>query len=193
MARAPGGHGSLMSRLGRVLILDDDPDVLTAAEIALRREADAVTTLSSPDALGAALAGATFDVVLLDMNFLPGDRSGRAGLDALTLLRARDPALSVVLMTAYGGVSLAVEALKQGGADLVLKPWRNAELVEALAAAAAAARARRSAADSLNLDEIERRAIERALTRFEGNISHAASALGLTRPALYRRMQKHGL
>ena len=186
-----------MSRLGQVLILDDDPDVLKAAEIALRRDADAVTTLASVEALGealgAALAGAAFDVVLLDMNFLPGERSGRAGLDALTVIRARDPALSVVLMTAYGGVSLAVEGLKQGAADLVLKPWRNTELVETLAAAAAATRAQRSARDTLNLDEIERRAIERALARFEGNISQAAAALGLTRTALYRRMGKHGL
>lgn len=182
-----------MSRLGQVLILDDDPDVLKAAEIALRREADAVTLLAGAEALGAALTEAVFDVVLLDMNFLPGERSGRAGLDALTVIRARDPALSVVLMTAYGGVSLAVEGLKQGAVDLVLKPWRNAELVEALAAAAAATRARRTAADSLNLDEIERRAIARALARFEGNISQAAAALGLTRPALYRRMDKHGL
>lgn len=187
-----------MSRLGQALILDDDPDVLKAAEIALRREADAVTTLNSVAALGAALtssslAGAVFDVVLLDMNFLPGERSGRAGLDALTVIRARDPALSVVLMTAYGGVSLAVEGLKQGAADLVLKPWRNAELIETLASAATTTRARRSAADTLNLDEIERRAIERALARFEGNISQAATALGLTRPALYRRMGKHGL
>jgi len=182
-----------MSRLGQVLILDDDPDVLKAAEIALRRDADAVTTLASTEALGATVTGAAFDVVLLDMNFLPGERSGRAGLDALTVIRAGDPALSVVLTTAYGGVSLAVEGLKQGAADLVLKPWRNAELVEVLASAATATRAQRSAADTLNLDEIERRAIERALARFEGNISQAAAALGLTRPALYRRMQKHGL
>jgi two-component system response regulator RegA len=182
-----------MSRLGQVLIVDDNPDVLTAAEIALRRDADAVTTLASTEALGATVTGAAFDVVLLDMNFLPGERSGRAGLDALTVIRACDPALSVVLTTAYGGVSLAVEGLKQGAADLVLKPWRNAELVEVLANAATTTRAQRSAADTLNLDEIERRAIERALARFEGNISQAAAALGLTRPALYRRMQKHGL
>ena len=187
-----------MSRLGQVLILDDDPDVLKAAEIALRRDAEVVTTLASTEGLvalltDAAVAGAAFDVVLLDMNFLPGERSGRAGLDALTVIRALDPALSVVLMTAYGGVSLAVEGLKQGAADLVLKPWRNAELVEALAAAAAATRAQRSAGSTLNLDEIERAAIARALARFEGNISQAATALGLTRPALYRRMRKHGL
>jgi DNA-binding NtrC family response regulator len=182
-----------MSRLGQVLILDDDPDVLKAAEVALRRDAGSVTALDSVETLGAALTGAAFDVALLDMNFLPGERSGRAGLDALTVIRICDPALSVVLMTAYGGVSLAVEGLKQGAADLVLKPWRNAELVEALASAAAATRARRSAADTLNLDEIERQAIARALDRFDGNISQAATALGLTRPALYRRMRKHGL
>jgi DNA-binding NtrC family response regulator len=182
-----------MSRLGEVLIVDDDPDVLKAAEIALRRDADAVASLRSVEALADAMTCAKFDVVLLDMNFLPGERSGRAGLDTLTLIRARDPALSVVLMTAYGGVSLAVEGLKQGATDMVLKPWRNAELIETLASAAAATRARRSQRDTLNLDEIERRAVQDALARFDGNISQAAAALGLTRPALYRRMRKHGL
>ena len=182
-----------MSRLGQVLILDDDTDVLKAAAIALRRDADGVETLASTDGLAAALAMTVFEVVLLDMNFLPGERTGRAGLDALTLIRAHDPTLAVVLMTACGGVTLAVESLKQGAADLMLKPWRNSELVEALATAAAATRAQRTARDTLNLDLIERRAIESALARFDSNISQAAAALGLTRPALYRRMIKHGL
>ncbi len=62
-----------------------------------------------------------------------------------------------------------------------------------MAAAAVLTRARRAARDSLNLDVLERHAIERALARYEGNISQAAAALGLTRPALYRRMAKHGL
>jgi DNA-binding NtrC family response regulator len=182
-----------MSRLGQVLILDDDPDVLKAAEIAVRRDADAVTTLASTEALVATLSDATFDVVLLDTNFLPGERSGRADLDALTVIWARDPALSIVLMTAGAGASLAAEGLQQGAAASVLKPWRNAELVEALAAAAAATAAQRSARDTLKLDVIERSAVERALACFEGDISEAAAALGLTRPALYQRMRKHGL
>ena len=181
-----------MKRLGQVLILDDDPDVLKAARMALAPEAEGVQSLGAPEGIEALLAGRAFDAVLLDMNFAPGEHGGRAGLEVLDRIQAADGALSVVLMTVYGGVSLAVEALKRGAADFVLKPWRNERLVEAVAAAADLTRSRR-AGDSLNLDLMERHAIQRALARHDGNVSQAATALGLTRPALYRRMAKHGL
>ena len=182
-----------MTRLGPVLVLDDDPDVLKAAGMALARAAERVELASSPEAVLPALAGSPIDAVLLDMNFAPGEHSGGAGLDMLERIQAADPCVSVVLMTVYGGVSLAVEALKRGAADFVLKPWRNDKLIEAMSAASALTRARRAALDSLNLDLLERHAIERALARYDGNISQAAAALGVTRPALYRRMAKHGL
>ena len=182
-----------MSPLGPVLVLDDDPDVLKAAGLALARAAERVELAASPDEVLPILAGGGIDAILLDMNFAPGEHSGGAGLDMLGRIQAADPCVSVVLMTVYGGVSLAVEALKQGAADFVLKPWRNEKLIEAMAAATALTRARRAARDSMNLDLLERHAIERALARYEGNISQAAAALGLTRPALYRRMSKHGL
>jgi DNA-binding NtrC family response regulator len=89
-------------------------------------------------------------------------------------------------------VTLAVESLKQGAVDFVLKPWHNEKLVAAVTAAVAITRNRRSA-ETLQLDALERNAIERALARHEGNISSAAAALGLSRAALYRRMAKHGL
>ncbi len=182
-----------MSRLGPILVLDDDADVLKAAGLALAREAERVELLAAPERLQAALDGAAFEAVLLDMNFAPGEHSGLAGLGALDRIRAKDPTLSVVLMTVYGGVSLAVETLKRGAADFVLKPWRNEKLLSSLAAAVERTRQSRAARDSLNLDLLERHAIVRALDRSDGNISQAAAALGLTRPALYRRMAKHGL
>ena len=83
----------------------------------------------------------TTDVVLLDMNFALGQHSGREGLNALARLRVMDPCVSVVLMTAYGSVTLAVEALKQGAVDFVLKPWRNEELVAIVRAACERTRA----------------------------------------------------
>ena len=178
---------------GALLILDDDPDVLKAAKLALSPGLMRVETIVSPAALETTLETGPFDAVLLDMNFAQGDHSGREGLDGLARTKAFDPALSVVLMTAYGGVALAVEALKRGAADFVLKPWRNDKLVEAVDAAIALSRSRRKAEEQLDLDLIERHAIERALARSDGNISQAAAALGLTRPALYRRMAKHGL
>ncbi len=173
-----------------LLVIDDDADVLKAAAMLLSPDARVQTT-QFPDAVFATVAAGGFDAVLLDMNFAPGERDGAMGLDWLTRFTEADPPLAVVLMTTYGGVSLAVEALKRGAMDFVLKPWRNAALSAAMGAAVAATRARR--ADGLNLDEMERRAIEQALQRHKGNVSQAAAALGLTRPALYRRMARHGL
>ena len=176
---------------GAYLIVDDDPDVLKAAAAALARDAGQVDLAESPD--GLAERAHLYDAVLLDMNFAAGARDGAEGLDSLARLQAADPALSVVLMTTYGGVALAVEALKRGAADFVLKPWRNEALVQAMRAAAELTAQRRASGTALNLDDLERRAIERALAVYDGNVSHAAAALGLTRPALYRRMERHGL
>jgi DNA-binding NtrC family response regulator len=173
------------------LIVDDDPDVLKAAAAVLQRDAQRVDLAESPTDL--AKQAHLYDAVLLDMNFAAGARDGAEGLDTLSRLQAADPALSVVLMTTYGGVALAVEALKRGAADFILKPWRNDALVQAMQAAAELTAQRRASGAALNLDELERRAIERALAVYDGNVSHAAAALGLTRPALYRRMERHGL
>ncbi len=175
-----------------VLIIDDDADVLRAARIALMPLATTIETARTPNDLENVLIARTFDVVLLDMNFVSGQRDGRAGLDALARIRALDEQLAVVLMTAYGGVALAVQALKEGAVDFVLKPWRNETLIKAFHAAAELSRARRSERP-LDLELLERSAIERALAQHRGNISLAAAALGLSRPALYRRLAKHGL
>lgn len=174
-----------------VLVADDDADVRRAALLALAAHAETVEA-GSLDELDGRMAGAAFDAVLLDMNFAIGERSGRDGLEGLARIQRGDPTLSVVLMTAFGAVSLAVEALKRGGTDFLLKPWRNDALVAAVSAAAAQTSQKR-AGESLDLDGIERNTIEKALARHEGNIAQAAVALGLSRPALYRRMSKYGL
>lgn len=175
-----------------LLVVDDDPDVLKAAAMTLAGLGD-ITVAAHPLEEMEAVTGRTYVAVLLDMNLALGDRSGRDGLDWLTRLQGADPTLSVVLMTTYGGVSLAIEALKRGAADFVLKPWRNEALADAMATAAALTAERRRTAADLNLDDLERRAIAKALSLHKGNISQAATALGLTRPALYRRMAHHGL
>jgi DNA-binding NtrC family response regulator len=173
-----------------ILIVDDDADVRLAAKLALSPLAAHIDAVADPQAMAALLAPGTFDCVLLDMNFVLGEHSGRAGIDALQVVRESDPALAVVLMTSYGAVSLAVESLKRGAHDFLLKPWRNENLIAAVGAAAQATRAARTGD---TLDTVERTVIEKALTRHAGNIAQAAAALGLSRPALYRRMAKHGL
>lgn len=181
-----------MNTAGALLIIEDDLDVQRAARIALAGYFPRIDALTAPDEqLETRLTGG-YDVALLDMNFVAGERSGAAGLDALSRIHACDSTLAVVLMTAYGGVQLAVAALKHGATDFVLKPWHNEKLIVTVEAAAAITQRRRDA-EAQTLDQLERGAIERALAKADGNISVAATALGLSRPALYRRMSKHGL
>jgi DNA-binding NtrC family response regulator len=174
-----------------LLVADDDADVRRAARLALAAFAH-TQEAASLEEMEARLAAGAFDAVLLDMNFSLGARSGDDGLDGLARIRRADPSLSVVLMTAFGAVSLAVESLKRGGTDFLLKPWRNDALVAAVRAAAARTGETR-AGELLPLDDVERIAIEKALQRHDGNIAQAAAALGVSRPALYRRMSKYGL
>ena len=181
-----------MNERPTILIAEDDTDVLRAARIALTPHAKCVEITSTIGGLEELLESSSFDVVLLDMNFVAGQRDGGAGLDALSRVQAFDPCLAVILMTAYGGVALAVEALKRGAVDFILKPWANDKLIAAVAAAATITSMRRRA-ETPALDTLERNAIERTLVRHGGNISLAAASLGLSRPALYRRMVKHGL
>src|SRR5579864_2674822 len=96
----------------RFLIADDDPDVLKAAQVALSRAGAAIDVAGGLDELFERAAPGVYDGVLLDMNFAPAARSGDEGLATLGLLRERDPALAVVLMTTWGGVALAVEGLR---------------------------------------------------------------------------------
>ncbi len=181
-----------MEQIERIMIVDDDADVQRAARFALSAHVQHIAVASSLEELSQALAAAPYNAVLLDMNFALGAHSGREGLDGMKMIQAADTTLSVVLMTAYGAVSLAVEALKQGASDFLLKPWKNEALIAAVHAAAKRTSDLRKS-NELDLDAMERDAIERALKQYEGNIAQAANALGLSRPALYRRMAKHGL
>jgi two-component system, response regulator RegA len=181
-----------MNTAGALLIIEDDADVQRAARIVLAGKFARIDALATPDGELETRLTDGYDLVLLDMNFVTGERSGAAGLDALQRIRACDSTLAVVLMTAYGGVQLAVSALKRGATDFVLKPWHNEKLIATIDAAARITQQRRDA-EAQTLDQLERGAIERALVKADGNISLAATALGLSRPALYRRMSKHGL
>jgi DNA-binding NtrC family response regulator len=115
-----------------ILILDDDADVATAAQLLLRRRYGQVATLCDPAALPALLARGVPDVVLLDLNFTPGRINGAEGLALLDVLRAQPRPPAVIAMTAYADVPLAVEALKRGAGDFITKPWDNARLIAAV-------------------------------------------------------------
>jgi DNA-binding NtrC family response regulator len=132
-----------------ILILDDDADVATAAQLLLRRRYGQVATLSDPAALPALLARGVPDVVLLDLNFTPGRINGAEGLALLDVLRAQARPPAVIAMTAYADVPLAVEALKRGAGDFITKPWDNARLIAAVDQALARRAAVRGAAVGL--------------------------------------------
>ncbi|MDY6983694.1 MAG: sigma-54 dependent transcriptional regulator, partial [Pseudomonadota bacterium] len=128
---------------GHILIVDDDADVLLAAEIVLKKEFSRVRACSDPAQLGALLAEHEIDVVLLDMNFVIGVTTGQDGLDWLKFIKARAPATQVVVMTAYGSLNLAIAAIRIGASDFVVKPWDNAKLVATIGAALAHSRTAR--------------------------------------------------
>lgn len=126
----------------RILVVDDEEDVLLAARLLLKRHFAAVETLSDPAGLAAQVKAASFDVLMLDMNFANGVDGGREGLRLLDAVLALDPAAVVVMVTAHGDVDLAVRAMKLGASDFVVKPWENERLIATLTAAANLRRAK---------------------------------------------------
>ena len=119
-------------RAPRVLVADDDADVLAALKLLLRGEGFEVETATSPAQAQAALESRDFDVALLDLNYARDTTSGREGLELLEQLRALDPTLPVVVMTAWGSVEGAVAAVRRGARDYVQKPWDNARVLQTL-------------------------------------------------------------
>ena len=125
----------MAKRNGRILIIDDEHDILLTARLFLKQHFTIVQTESDPKKLTKILEDETFDVILLDMNFSIGSTSGKEGLHFLNTILARDPSVPVILMTAYGDVELAVKAIKEGAFDFVLKPWENEKLLATVLAA----------------------------------------------------------
>lgn len=114
---------------GNILVIDDDPDVLKAANLLLKRHYKSVVSNQNPDNLAQLLTHQDWDVILLDMNFEPGANTGQEGLKWLSIIKQRQPSALVILMTAYGAVDTAVQAIKQGAFDFILKPWQNERLL----------------------------------------------------------------
>lgn len=117
-----------MSTKGKLLIVDDNKSILSALEILLQDEFDEVKTIANPNQLPSLIESNEFDLVLLDMNFSAGVNTGNEGLYWLGRIQEMKPDMEVVLFTAYGDVELAVNALKKGAADFILKPWDNDKL-----------------------------------------------------------------
>ncbi len=112
----------------RLLLADDQPDVIEALRFLLKSEGYAIDSVTSPAAILTALESREYDLALIDLNYTRDTTSGTEGLDLLSQMQAIDPTVPVIVMTAWGSVELAVEAMRRGARDFISKPWDNARL-----------------------------------------------------------------
>ena len=173
-----------MNKYGTILVVDDNPSILTAMRYLLEGIFERVLTLTQPADILKTMAQEETDIVLLDMNFALGVNSGQEGLLWLRAIRKQHPQTPVVLLTAYADVSLAVRGLKSGAADFITKPWDNDDLVRKLKDVLD------MQSEIVTLDEVERDHIRRTLDRCHGNLTQAAELLGITRQTLYNKMKR---
>jgi DNA-binding NtrC family response regulator len=136
-----------MKQEGRILIIDDDEDILAAGQLLLKRHFSEVRSCNTPERIPELLSESGFDAILLDMNFGPGESSGEQGFHWLEVIMSLDPQAVVIMITAHGGIKVAVEAMKRGATDYVAKPWENEKLVATLSAATQLGRTRSEASE----------------------------------------------
>jgi DNA-binding NtrC family response regulator len=129
---APAPEQQRLSHSGRLLAADDQPDVLEALLLLLRPQGYHVDVAKSPAEVRGALASEYYDAVLIDLNYTRDTTSGQEGLDLLSEIISVDSNLPVIVMTAWGNVELAVEAMRRGARDFVQKPWENERLLAIL-------------------------------------------------------------
>jgi DNA-binding NtrC family response regulator len=117
---------------GNILVVDDNKSILSTLEILLSPEFQTVTTLSNPNQIPTELRKKDYNLVILDMNFQAGVNTGNEGIYWLGRIKETNPEVSVVMITAYGDIDIAVKALKAGASDFILKPWDNEKLLATL-------------------------------------------------------------
>ena len=158
----------------RVLVADDQPDVLEAARLLLKSGGHVAVTAGTPEAVLREARSQPFDLLLVDMNYARDTTSGGEGLDLLEGLRASGISAPVVVMTAWGSVDLAVQAMRRGATDFVEKPWDNARLLDTIDQHGAQARRVRS--DIEIARTVQQRLLGRAGTPIQG-LDYAGSCL----------------
>ena len=157
----------------RVLIADDQPDLLDALRLLLKSEGIDMEAVTSPEAAIAALEAKRYDLLLMDLNYTGDTTSGAEGIDLLSRVQAIDSSLPIIVMTGWGSVDIAVETMRRGVRDFVQKPWDNAALVATLRSEINAGRDRRRRAEDDRREYEEARRIQRkllptALAQIEG-------------------------
>jgi len=157
----------------RILIADDQPDLLDALKLMLKGQGIDYDAVTSPDAALKAIESRPFDLVLMDLNYTGDTTSGREGIDLLARVQQLDRLLPVIVMTGWGSVDLAVEAMRRGVRDFVQKPWDNSHLLAKMREEIEAGRARRreDAAERRELSEalkIQQRLLPQQVPQLEG-------------------------
>ncbi len=147
----------------RVLIADDQPDLIDALRLLLKAEGIDMEAVSSPDAALSAIAKGSFDLLLMDLNYTTDTTLGREGIDLLSRVQALDSLLPVVVMTGWGSVDIAVEAMRRGVRDFVQKPWDNTQLLTTLRTEIEEGRQRRQRLAHEQREHEEARRIQRKL------------------------------
>jgi len=116
----------------KILVIDDDIDVLTALRLLLKPFVAEITVEKNPGNLSSQLSGNKFDVVILDMNFNGLVNTGNEGIFWLNKIKETAPETDVILITAYGDIDLAIRSLKEGASDFIVKPWQNQKVLESI-------------------------------------------------------------
>jgi DNA-binding NtrC family response regulator len=154
---------------GRILVIDDNEDILFALKLLLRPHVEHIETLTGPDDIPEMMKKDIWDVILLDMNFTKDAISGQEGFDALQVILDHDPNAVVVFITAYGDAEKAVKAIKAGATDFILKPWQNEKILATINSAVNLHRSKMQA-ESLRMKQQEISAVlDQPFTDFIGN------------------------
>ncbi len=197
----------------RVLVADDERDVIHALRLLFGDEIATLGAVTPADAVSITRAH-PLDAALVDLNYGAGRTNGEQGLQLIATLHAEAPLLPIVAMTGWNNLGLVAEVARRGASDVVEKPWDEQRLTTLIRTHAELGQARRRIAEleaevsglrgdeglrsddapaSLKLRDVEGMLVRRALDQNRGNISRTARALGLSRAALYRRLERHGI
>lgn len=152
-----------MPLTGRILIADDQPHILDALQMLLKGSGFSTEVITQPSRVLQALESSVFDAVLMDLNYSRNTTSGEEGLELVSQIRAMDKVLPVVVMTAWGSVDLAVQAMRRGASDFVEKPWENRELLAKLSHQMRRAEEQRRAQRQSDEELAEAREIQQSL------------------------------